>query len=67
MESVDNYDVIEELAKKLKAEPQVKLITEYGFEKKGIRFPSKHSQSEEYINLKGVRFIKSETTVNFRN
>jgi hypothetical protein len=66
-ETIDNYEGIEEIAKKLNAEPRVKLITEYGFEKKGIRFPSKYIQDEEYVNSKGVHFVRSETTVNFRN
>jgi hypothetical protein len=66
-ETIDNYEGIEETAAKLKARPLIKLITEYVFEKKGIRFPSKYVQSEEYINLRGVHFIKSETTVNYKN
>jgi hypothetical protein len=66
-ETIDNYRMIEATAEKLKARPLVTLVTEYGFEKKGIRFPSRYLQREEYINLRGVHFIKSETTVNYRN
>jgi hypothetical protein len=66
-ETIDNYEGIEETAAKLNARPLIKLITEYAFEEKGIRFPSKYVQSEEYINLRGVHFIKSETTVNYKN
>ncbi len=66
-ETIDNYRMIEATAEKLKARPLVTLITEYGFEKKGIRFPSRYLQREEYINLRGVHFVKSETTVNYRN
>jgi hypothetical protein len=66
-ETIDNYEGIEETAAKLKARPLIKLITEYAFEEKGIRFPSKYVQSEEYINLRGVHFIKSETTVNYKD
>ena len=66
-ETIDNYEGIEEMARKLDAKPRVKLTTEYGFEKKGIRFPSKYLQYEEYVDSKGVHFILSETTVNFRN
>lgn len=65
-QTIDNYEGIEETAKKLNAKPQVKLMTEYGFEEKGIRFPSKYVQFEEYINLRGVHFIKSEATINYR-
>jgi hypothetical protein len=66
-ETIANYKMIEATAEKLKARPLVTLITEYGFEKKGIRFPSRYYQREEYINLRGVHLVKSEMTVNYRN
>ena len=66
-ESIDNYDLIEETAKMLKAVPQVKLILEMGIEEKGIRFPTKYVQREEYVNERGARLIRSETTVHYKN
>ncbi len=66
-ESIDNYDLIEETAEKLKAVPQVKLILEMGLEERGIRFPTKYVQREEYVNERGTRLIRSETTAQFKN
>jgi hypothetical protein len=65
--SINNYEVIEEKAKEIGAEPRIKLVMEYAYMKKGIRFPSKYVLSEEYINDRGVLFIGSVTTVLFRN
>jgi len=66
-ESIDNYELIEETAKMLKARPQVELILEMGIEEKGIRFPSRYVQRENYVNKRGVLLIRSETTVNYKN
>jgi hypothetical protein len=66
-ESLDNYELAEETAKILQARPQLKMTMEYGFEEKGIRFPSKCVFSEEYLNIKGVIFIRSVTTVVYKN
>lgn len=66
-ESIDNYELIEETAERLKAKPQVKLTLELAFEKKGIRFPSQYVESEEYVGQKGLLFIKSQTRVNYKS
>jgi len=66
-ESIDNYELIEETAKMLNARPQVKLILEMGVEEKGIRFPSRYIQREEYVNKRGALLIRSEATVNYKN
>lgn len=66
-ETIDNYELVEEMAARLDARPLVSMISEYAFEKKGIRFPSKYAQLEEYIKLRGTHFIISETTVNYRD
>jgi hypothetical protein len=66
-ESIDNYELIEETAKALNAQPQVKLILEMGFEEKGIRFPSRYIQREEFINKRGALLIVSEATVNYKD
>jgi hypothetical protein len=66
-ESIDNYELIEETAKALNARPQVKLILEMGFEEKGIRFPSKYVQREEYVNKRGALLIRSEAAVNYKD
>jgi hypothetical protein len=62
-QSIENYDKIEELAKELNAKPLITLVSEYAFEKKGIRFPSKYSIKEVYILQRGRRFLRSRKTV----
>ena len=42
-------------------------ISEYTFEKKGIRFPSKYFIKETYIGPNQERFIRSETTVSYND
>lgn len=65
-ESLKNYDVIEVIAQKLKAKPRITLVTEFAFEKKGIRFPSSYSITETYISKRrGRRFTRSKTEVEY--
>jgi len=66
-ESIDNYEGIEERARDWGAKPRMKLVMEYAYVKKGIRFPSKYVFSEEYINDRGFLFIGSVLTVLYRN
>jgi hypothetical protein len=61
-QSIKGYDRVEETAKKLGAKPRLSLIAEYGFEKNGIRFPSKYSLDEVYIRG-GRRHHASKTVV----
>ena len=67
--SMGNIEGIMEVAEKLKAKPHITFVSEYGYEKNGIRFPSKYSVAEEYIIAKGRRNrIKcSMTVVTYKN
>jgi len=65
--SVANYDVIERVARTLNAEPKLQLALECGFEKNGLRFPSRYEVVEEYQTARNVRLIKSEQEVVYRN
>ena len=65
--SIENYEGIEEKAKRIGAKPRIKLVMEYAHMKKGIRFPSKYVLSEEYVNSRGDLFIGSVTTVQYRD
>jgi len=38
-----------------------------GVEEKGIRFPSKYVQREEFVSKRGALLIVSEVTVNYKN
>jgi len=65
--SLKYYELIEENAKKLNAKPVIKLYSEYAFEKNGIRFPSKYSIAEIYIHKRGIRYMRSKTTVTYKD
>ncbi|MDH5203994.1 MAG: hypothetical protein OEW69_12165 [Nitrospirota bacterium] len=65
--SMRNFDTIKEVAKELNAEPDITFISEYDFEEKGIRFPSKYFVREEYVHSWRGRFKRSETTVTYKD
>jgi hypothetical protein len=65
--SLGNFKIIEERAKKLEAEPQITSLSEYGFEKNGLRFPSRDSTEEAYIKHDGRKFVRAETIIVYKN
>ncbi|MBN1273272.1 MAG: hypothetical protein JXB26_13475 [Candidatus Aminicenantes bacterium] len=66
-ESLRNYDVIEKFAQKCHGTPRITLISEYGHEKNGLRFPSKYSIEEAYIIPGRRKKIASKKTVRYTN
>jgi hypothetical protein len=65
-ESLQNYEIIQTIAQNLRAKPKLILVSEYAFERNGIRFPSLYSIKENYISRKsGRRFTRSETKVEY--
>ena len=66
-ESMKNIEKVEKEAKKIGAKSSLTFISEYAYEKNGIRFPSKYFVKEEYL-LPGTGRIKmSETTVVYKD
>ncbi|MDH4195985.1 MAG: hypothetical protein OEW05_01100 [Candidatus Aminicenantes bacterium] len=65
--SVGNFELIQDIARKLKAEPQLVSTTEYGIEKNGIRFPSRDTTEEAYILKDNKRVVRSKTTIVYRD
>jgi len=61
--SLASLQIIKERAEKNRAEPKITLISEFGFEKNKIRFPSRFTFEEAYLNPKGEKFIRLEITV----
>ncbi|MGB7294001.1 MAG: hypothetical protein WBC70_00280 [Candidatus Aminicenantales bacterium] len=61
--SIGNYAILEERAKKYKADPVITSISEYGFEKNGLRFPSQDFSEEAYANENGGRFVRAQTSI----
>ena len=59
--------VIKDMARRYKADPRITHITEFGFEKNGIRFPSRYFIEEAYIKKKGKKIIHSETNVIYKD
>jgi hypothetical protein len=65
--SIENFERIENEAKKIGARPQITFVSEYAFEKNKIRFPSRYIVKEEYIHPHWGKEKKSEITVIYKN
>jgi len=61
--SLENLQIIKERAERYRAEPQVTIISEFGFEKNKIRFPSRFTFEEAYLDSRGEKFVRLEITV----
>jgi hypothetical protein len=55
-ESLENYGRVRQSAQNLNLKPDIVLMGEYGYEKNGIRFPSKFGVHERYIYSGGMEF-----------
>ncbi|MDH4219860.1 MAG: hypothetical protein OEY18_02435 [Candidatus Aminicenantes bacterium] len=64
---IKDFKNIEDLSKKYGAEPCITIISEYKYEKKGIRFPSRLFVEEAYTDRNGKKFIRSETDVIYKD
>ena len=64
---IRNFEEIKALAKKLNSIPRIVQVSEYGIEKKGIKFPSRYSVRETYVDRRGKSFLRSETVVIYKN
>ena len=64
---IKDFQNIEEIAKRYKAEPRISIISEYQFEKNGIRFPSRLSVEEAYIDKAGQKFVRSKTDIVYKD
>lgn len=65
--SLPRYQQLEKLAEEMKSEAKITLISEYSFEKNGIRFPGRYFIEEAYINKKGEKKIISEIDIIYRD
>lgn len=71
-ESVEGYVPLKELANEALLQPEFIVTTEYAYEKKGIRFPSKHQLTEFYksylqylIGSRTKKYFKSKKEVEY--
>jgi hypothetical protein len=65
--SMGNIERVEKEVKKMGIRPQITFISEYAFEKNGIRFPSRYIVREEYIHPNWGKKKKSEISVVYKN
>jgi len=67
VKSMESSPEIRETAKNFHRTPEITQVTEYDFEKKGIRFPSRFVITEAYIDKNGNKAVKSITEAVYRN
>jgi hypothetical protein len=61
-----HYGEIVARAEIFKAEPEVRSVTEFGFEKNGIRFPSADLTEEGYRQAGGKVFVRARTEITYK-
>jgi hypothetical protein len=64
-ESMGNYEGIEEMARGLGMKPRLSFVSEYDFEKNGIRFPSRYEIEEAYSSKLRAPLVRSRTEVTY--
>ncbi len=67
VKSMESMPEIRETAKNFHRTPEITQVTEYDFEKKGIRFSSRFVITEAYIDKHGKKAVKSVTEAVYRN
>lgn len=67
-ESIQGYDLIEQISRSLRLNPHFTLTQEYSILKRGIRFPSRAEFKESYINSDQSRFLNiSQIEILYQN
>jgi len=67
-QSMENYEAIMEFSRKIGHEPVIVFVSEYGFEKNGLRFPNFYEVTEAYNGANtGWGDIVSKTTVTYKD
>jgi hypothetical protein len=66
--SMENYDAIEKFSRQIGHEARIVFVSEYSFEKNGLRFPNLYEVTEEYVGI-GLDWgdIVSRTTVTYKD
>jgi hypothetical protein len=65
--SLGNFQSAEEWAKIHDAEPQITAYSEYGFEKNGLRFPSRSYAENAFIEKNKRKFVNGEISISYRD
>jgi len=64
---VGRFEIFEQRGERYDLKPRITLRSEFSAEKNGIRFPSKLSIEEAYVNERGRAVVRSETTVTYKD
>jgi hypothetical protein len=64
---VGHNEIFEKRAESYNRKPRITIRSEFQAEKNGIRFPSKLIIEEAYLNARGRAFVRSETTVTYKD
>ena len=62
-----HYEEIIARAESYKAIPEVRSVTDFGFEKNGLRFPSSDLTEEAYREADGKLFIRARTQITYKD
>ncbi len=66
--SMENYAAIEQFSGRIGKTPQITFVSEYGFEKNGLRFPNVYDVTEAYKGLATTwGNVFSKTTVTYKD
>ncbi len=70
-QKIGNYEAFVKRGKRYGMKPRISVISEFGAEKNGIRFPTRHLIEEAYFGAAGMsspsKFVRSKTTVIYRD
>ncbi len=64
---VGRREIFEQRAEQYKLKPRITLRSDFSAERNGIRFPSRLWIEEAYVNERGRAFVRSETTVTYKD
>jgi hypothetical protein len=65
--SLGNFKSIEEWAESHGAKPEITAYCEFGFEKNGIRFPSRSYTENAYIDKNNRKFVNAEISILYKD
>ena len=64
---VGRYEIFRGRGEKYKLKPRITITSDFSVEKNGLRFPTKMFIEEAYLNERGRKFVRSETTVEYKD
>jgi hypothetical protein len=64
---VGRYEIFRDRGEKYKLAPKITITSEFSVEKNGLRFPTQMVLEEAYLNERGRKWVRSETTVEYKD